>query len=49
MIEKQVKPPVFAGFETDYLFALGIPTEWLDAVRQVFRRQPRCADRTSAR
>jgi hypothetical protein len=35
VIEKQVKPPVFGGFEADYLFALGIPTEWLDAVRQV--------------
>lgn len=35
VIEKQVKPPVFGRFEADYLFALGIPTEWLDAVRQV--------------
>jgi superfamily I DNA/RNA helicase len=35
VIEKQVKPPLFAGFEADYLFALGIPKEWLDAVRLV--------------
>jgi superfamily I DNA/RNA helicase len=35
VIEKQVKPPLFGGFEADYLFALGIPTEWLDAVRLV--------------
>jgi superfamily I DNA/RNA helicase len=35
VIEKQVNPPLFGGFEADYLFALGIPTEWLDAVRQV--------------
>jgi superfamily I DNA/RNA helicase len=35
VIEKQVKPPLFGGFEADYLFSLGIPTEWLDAVRQI--------------
>jgi hypothetical protein len=35
VIEKQVNPPLFGGFEADYLFALGIPTEWLDAVRLV--------------
>jgi hypothetical protein len=35
VIEKQVKPPLFGSFEADYLFALGIPTEWLDAVRQI--------------
>jgi superfamily I DNA/RNA helicase len=35
VIEKQVKPPLFGGFEADYLFALGIPTEWLDAVRHI--------------
>jgi hypothetical protein len=35
VIEKQVKPPLFAGFDADYLFALGIPKEWLDAVRLV--------------
>ena len=35
IIEKQTKPPLFGEFESDYLFALGVPTEWLDAVRQV--------------
>jgi hypothetical protein len=35
VIEKQVKPPLFGGFEADYLCALGVPTEWLDAVRLV--------------
>jgi hypothetical protein len=35
IIERQVKPSLFGGFEADYLFALGIPTEWLDAVRLV--------------
>jgi hypothetical protein len=25
VVEKQVKPPLFSGFEADYLFALGIP------------------------
>jgi len=35
VIEKQVNPPLFGKFEADYLFALGVPTEWLDAVRQV--------------
>jgi hypothetical protein len=35
IIEKQTKPPLFGNFEPDYLFALGVPTEWLDAVRQV--------------
>jgi hypothetical protein len=35
VIEKQSKPPLFGEFEADYLFALGVPTEWLDAVRQV--------------
>ena len=30
-----MNPPLFGGFEADYLFALGIPTEWLDAVRLV--------------
>jgi superfamily I DNA/RNA helicase len=35
VIEKQVKPPLFSGFEGDYLLALGVPTEWLDAVCHV--------------
>jgi hypothetical protein len=35
VIERQVRPPLFGGFEPDYLFALGVPTEWLDGVRLV--------------
>lgn len=35
VIEKQVSPPLFGQFEADYLLALGVPTEWLDAVRQI--------------
>ena len=35
VIEKQVMPPAFAAFESDYLLALGVPEEWLDAVRTV--------------
>lgn len=35
VIEKQVKPPAFAAFDADYLHALGVPEEWLDAVRTV--------------
>lgn len=35
VIEKQVKPPLFADFESDYLHALGVPEEWLDSVRHV--------------
>jgi hypothetical protein len=33
--EEQKAPPLFAGQEADYLMALGVPAEWLDAVRQV--------------
>ncbi len=33
--EEQKDPPLFAGQDPDYLMALGVPAEWLDAVRQV--------------
>jgi superfamily I DNA/RNA helicase/mRNA-degrading endonuclease RelE of RelBE toxin-antitoxin system len=29
------EPPLFAKYEKDYLLALGVPPEWLDAVRSV--------------
>jgi hypothetical protein len=35
VIERQIDPPLFSKFEPDYLFALGVPGEWLDAVRQI--------------
>lgn len=35
VIERQVNPPLFGQVENDYLLALGVPTEWLDAVRQI--------------
>lgn len=35
VIEKRVKPPAFAAFDAGYLHALGVPEEWLDAVRTV--------------
>ena len=33
--DEQREPPLFAQHDPDYLLALGIPPEWLDAVRQV--------------
>jgi hypothetical protein len=33
--DEQREPPLFARHDPDYLLALGIPPEWLDAVRQV--------------
>jgi superfamily I DNA/RNA helicase/mRNA-degrading endonuclease RelE of RelBE toxin-antitoxin system len=30
--EEVVEPPVFRRFERDYILALGVPAEWLDAV-----------------
>ena len=35
VIEKQINPPLFGEFQAEYLLALGVPTEWLDAVRQI--------------
>jgi hypothetical protein len=35
IIEKQQKPSIFGEFESDYLLALGVPAEWLDAVRHI--------------
>lgn len=29
------EPPLFAKYEPDYLLALGVPSEWLDAVRTI--------------
>ena len=34
-IVRAQEPPLFAQHEPDYLLALGVPPEWLDAVRQV--------------
>jgi len=33
--EEHKEPPLFAHHDPDYLAALGVPPEWLDAVRQV--------------
>jgi superfamily I DNA/RNA helicase len=33
--EDMTEPPLFARHEPDYLLALGVPLEWLDAVRAV--------------
>ena len=35
VIEKQVNPPLFGGFEADYLFALGVPHGMAGRVRLV--------------
>ncbi|MDX9721910.1 MAG: 3'-5' exonuclease [Myxococcota bacterium] len=37
--EVPVDPPVFAKYESDYLLALGVPLEYLDAARQVAQPQ----------
>ena len=33
--KKEVDPPLFDQYEKDYLLALGVPSDWLDAVRVV--------------
>ncbi|MFW5739160.1 MAG: UvrD-helicase domain-containing protein, partial [Myxococcota bacterium] len=33
--KREVEPPLFAQYEDDYLLALGVPPEWLGAVRTV--------------
>ncbi|MEQ1948807.1 MAG: 3'-5' exonuclease [Bryobacteraceae bacterium] len=35
IVERHVQAPLFAQFDSDYLHALGVPTEWLDAVKHV--------------
>lgn len=32
---REVEPPLFARYDGDYLLALGVPPEWLDAVRTI--------------
>lgn len=33
--DQESEPPIFAKYEADYLLALGVPSEWLDAVRTI--------------